>query len=95
MKKIVFLFSGIAGMILMNSCSTLKVYHDVDPTIDFTKYKTLEYYGWAEESDKLLTQLDKERIEKAFGAEFRRRGIEIVESGGDLIGTLLIVVEEK
>jgi hypothetical protein len=95
MKKIVFLTIGIAGLILLNSCSSLKVYSDVDSTVDFSKYESLEYYGWAEESDKLLTQLDKERIETAFGEEFRKRGIDIVESGGDMIVTLFIVVEQK
>jgi hypothetical protein len=95
MKKIVFLTFGIAGLLLMNSCSSLKVYSDVDSSIDFSKYKSLEYYGWAEESDKILTTLDKDRIEKAFGAEFKRRGIDVVESGGDMIVTLFIVVEQK
>ena len=95
MKKIVFLTLGVAGLILLNSCSSLKVYSDVDSSIDFTKYKSLEYYGWADESDKFLTQLDKDRIENAFGAEFKKRGYEIVESGGDMIVTLFIVVEQK
>lgn len=95
MKKIVFLTLGLAGLILLSSCSTLKVYSDLDPTVDFKKYKSLEYYGWAEESDKLLTQLDKNRIENAFGAEFKRRGFDIVESGGDMIVSLFIVVEQK
>ena len=95
MKKIVFLTLGVAGLILFSSCSSLKVYSDVDPTVDFTKYKSLEYYGWAEESDNLLTQLDKDRIETAFGEEFKKRGIEVVESGGDMIVTLFIVVEQK
>jgi hypothetical protein len=95
MKKNVFLILGVAGLILLSSCSSLKVYSDVDPTVDFTKYKSLEYYGWAEESDKLLTQLDKNRIETAFGEEFKKRGIDVVESGGDIIVTLFIVVEQK
>jgi len=95
MKKIAFLIIGVAGLMLLNSCSSLKVYSDVDATVDFSEFKTLEYYGWAEESDQLLTQLDKERIEKAFGAEFKRRGIDVVESGGDMIVTLFIVVEQK
>jgi hypothetical protein len=95
MKRILLISVGVAGLILINACSSLKVYHDIDPSVDFSKYKTLEYYGWADESDKILSQLDKNRIEKAFGNEFRRRGIEIVESGGDLIGTLFIVVEQK
>jgi len=95
MKKIVFLTLGVAGLILLSSCSSLKVYSDVDLSVDFTKYKSLEYYGWAEESDQLLTTLDKERIETAFGEEFKKRGIDVVESGGDMIVTLFIVVEKK
>ena len=95
MKKIVFISLGIAGLILLNACSSLKVYSDVDSSTDFSQYKTFEYYGWAEESDKLLTQLDKERVENAFGAEFKKRNLEFVESGGDLVVTLFIVVEQK
>ena len=95
MKKIVFLTLGVAGLILLSSCSSLKVYSDVDSTVDFSKYKTLEYYGWAEESDKILTTLDKDRIENAFGTEFEKRGFKVVESGGDMIVTLFIVVEQK
>ena len=95
MMKYFFIILGIAGLMMLNACSSLKVYSDVDSTIDFSQYKSLEYYGWAEESDKLLTQLDKDRIERAFGEEFRKRGIEIVESGGDMIVTLFIVVEQK
>ena len=34
-------------------------------------------------------------IEKAFGAEFSKRGLEYVQEGGDLIVTLFIVIEEK
>ena len=92
MKKII-LFASIGFFML--SCSTLKVTTDLDRTVDFTQYKSLEYYGWAEDSDKILNDLQKKRIEKAFGNEFRKRGIDIVESGGDLIVTLYIVTQQK
>ena len=95
MKKIAFITIGVVGLILLNSCSSLKVYSDVDSSVDFTSYKSLEYYGWAEESDQLLSSLDKDRLETAFGEEFKKRGFEIVESGGDMIVTLFIVVEQK
>ena len=78
------------------SCDTLKVTSDMDPTTNFEDYKSLEYYGWAEDSDKLLNRFDKERIEKAFGEEFLKRGIDIVEKGqGDMIVTLYIVTQQK
>lgn len=95
MKKITIITLGFLGLFLINSCSGLKVVSDVDPMVDFTKFKTFEYYGWADESDQILTRLDKERIEKAFGEEFSKRGMEYVEENGDVIVTLFIVVEDK
>ena len=92
MKKILF-FASIA--LFMLSCSSVKVITDFDKSVDFTQYKSLEYYGWADNSDRILNRFDKERIEKAFGAEFKKRGIDVVESEGDLIVTLFIVTEQK
>ncbi len=91
--KNLLLFSFI-GMLFV-SCSSLKVTSDYDKTVDFTQYKSLTYYGWAQDSDKLLSRFDKERIEEAAGNEFKKRGIDIVESGGDLIVTLFVVTEDK
>ena len=93
-QKNIFLW-GILGILLLSSCATTKVKFDYDKSVDFTKYKTFEYYGWAENSDKILNQFDKDRIEKAFGAEFKNRNMKYVESGGDLIVTLHIVTEKK
>ncbi len=81
--------------LVLVSCSGLKVTSDMDPSVDFTQYKTFEYYGWAEESDQVMNDLDKRRIEQAFGKEFKSRNMDLVESGGDLIVTLFIVVEDK
>jgi hypothetical protein len=95
MKKTILILGSFLGLMIFNSCSSLKVYSDADPTVDWTKYKTFEYYGWAEESDKIMNSLDRDRIEKAFGEEFKARGLEYVEKGGDMIVTLFIVVEQK
>jgi len=95
MKKLISLFTGFMILLIMNGCSSLKITSDVDNSVDFGQIKTFEYYGWAEDSDKLLTTLDKERIEKAFGDEFNKRGLTYVESGGDAIVALYIVAEQK
>ncbi len=95
MRKLLYLFVASALGLALSSCSSTKIYSDVDPSVDFTKYKTFEYYGWAKESDKLLNDLDKDRIEKAFGEEFAKRGLKYVKEGGDLIVTLFIVTENK
>ena len=80
---------------LLASCSSIKVTTDYDKTVDFTQIKTFEYYGWAAESDKILNDLEKQRIERAFGDELRSRGMEYVESGGDVIVALFVMTQEK
>ena len=82
-------------LLLLSACSGIKVVADADPTVDWSAFSTFEYYGWAEHSDELLNRFDKERIEKAFGSEFSKRGLEYVKENGDLIVTLFVVVEEK
>jgi len=76
-------------------CSSLSVTSDYDRAIDFTQYKTYSYYGWAKDSDSMLNDLDKRRIEKAFQNEFTKRGMTYQESGGDLMVSLFVVVEQK
>lgn len=92
MKKILF---ALSAFVLLSACSGIKVVTDYDKTVDFSQYKTYEYYGWAEESDKIMNRFDKERIEQSFGEEFTKRGLEYVEEGGDMVVVLFIVVEQK
>lgn len=79
----------------ISSCSTLKVTYDVDSSADFSKFKTFEYFGWSDDSDKILNQLDKNRIESAFNDEFKKRDIKYVKEDGDLVVVLFIVVQQK
>ncbi len=94
MKK--YFVLSVISIVLLASCSSLKVVTDSDPTVDFNKYKTYEYYGWADESGNLLNDLEKSRIEKAFGVELDKRNLSAVKKGdGDLVVTLHIVTEKK
>ena len=95
MRSIFKITSLIILAALMTACSSVKITTDYDKTVDFTQFKTFEYYGWAAESDQILNQLEKDRIEAAFGAEFKNRGLQYVESGGDLIVTLFVMTQEK
>ena len=94
MKNLIVFFLGV---VLLSSCSGLKVTTDYDNTVDFSNFKTLEYWGWAEKSDEELNRFDRERIEMAFGQEFTKRGYSILDKGegGDIIVSLFIVTEEK
>lgn len=92
MRNIIF-FS--IAFIIFSSCSSVKFTADYDGDVDFDQHKTLSYYGWQEDSDRILTKFEKERIEKAFGDEFRKRGFTLAERDGDIIVSLFIVVDQK
>ena len=95
MKSTYKFFSMLMILTIISACSSIKVTTDYDKTVDFTQLKTFEYYGWAAESDKIINQLEKDRIEAAFADEFTKRGLKHVESGGDMIVVLFIMTENK
>jgi hypothetical protein len=93
MKNYIYL---ILFAVLTASCgSGVTVTSDYDKTVDFSKYKTYAYYGWAENSDKILTGFDKERIETSVEDEFEKRGWTIDQTNGDATVSLYVVVNEK
>ena len=85
----------LLSILFLGACSSLTVKSDYDKEADFSKYKTFEYYGWQEDSDKILNRFDKERIESALGDEFSKRGFKLVTENGDMVVSLFIVVDQK
>ena len=85
----------LTTIIFLGSCNSLQVTYDYDKSVDFSKFTTYSYYGWAKDSDKLLSPFDKERIETAFGNEFNSRNLKFMKEGGELIVALYIVTEQK
>ncbi len=78
------------------SCSSAKITSDYDKEADFSKYQDFHYLGWAKESGEMVNDLDKRRIEEAFGNEFSKRGIVFVDqSEADAAVSLFIVVDQK
>jgi len=94
-KVILKLFGAVVILLSIASCSSVKYHTDVDGSVDFTQYKSFEYYGWSDSSDRMLNDLDKRRIESAFADEFYKRGLGVVGKDGDLVIALYIVVEQK
>ena len=85
----------LAGFVLF-SCNTMTVLSDVNRNIDFSKYKTLEFYGWTNTTTNIFGSFSKNRIESAFNTEFLKRGFEVVNKGeGDIILSLYIVTEQN
>jgi hypothetical protein len=93
MKNYLYIF--LVALITGGCGSSVSVTSDYDKTTDFSKYKTFSYYGWADNSDKILTQFDKDRIESAFKSEFSKRGMTSNQNNGDAIISLYIVVDQK
>lgn len=94
------MISRIFSLLLFSSlfigCSSTKITSDYDKEADFSKYQDFNYLGWAKESDQLLNDLDRKRIEDAIGKEFARRGVKFVEpSDADAMVSLFIVVDQK
>jgi hypothetical protein len=92
MKKILVLFISVA---LLTACSGTRVVHDYDRTVDFRQYNSFSFFGWSDDSERMLNRFDKERIENAIRQEFEERGIRHVEKDGELIVSLIVVVDEK
>lgn len=95
MKNTLIHSSFLLVILLITSCSSVQITWDYDKDADFANLKTYEYYGWADNSDKILNTIDKTRIEKSFAAEFTKRGISYVKEGGDMVVALYIVTEQR
>jgi len=93
--KTLKIFLSIVVTLLLSSCSTVKVVADMDSNVDFSKYKTYNFLGWQDNSDKILNEFDKKRIRDAFITEFEARGMKAVEENGDMAVTLFVVVDQK
>lgn len=92
MKHIYFFFFSF---ILFGCSPSTQISSNYSPYADFSAYKSFEYYGWMEYSDEILKDIDKDRIEKAFGKEFLSRGLDYVEEDGELIVALYITTDQK
>ena len=68
---------------------------DYDKSVDFNNFKTFTFKGWEKNSDQQLNDLDKDRIQNAFGAELADRGITESSNNPAMAITLYIVTEQK
>ena len=93
--KTIRIFLIFVLVALLGSCSPVTVLSDVDKTVDFTQYKTYNFLGWQEDSDRLIQEFDKKRLRDAFISEFEARGLTGVEENGDMAITLFYVIDQK
>ena len=77
------------------SCSSVKVAVKMEESTDFSQYKTYSFLGWQNNSGDLLSVEDKAIMRDAFVKEFKRRGLEMVDGGGDMQISLFIITSEE
>ncbi len=83
MKKIfpfVFSLLAITGFV---ACNTLKVTTDYNSSVDFTKYKTFNFYEITDAGES-ISELNKDRFIKAIKAELAKKGFVSTETNPDM-----------
>jgi hypothetical protein len=85
----------IVALVFAGQVNAQKVKVDLDKEADFSNYKSITFLGWQKDSDKLLNDLDKERMRNAFASEFKSREMEKGGEEADLAITLYLVLEQK
>ncbi len=95
MKNLLKITTFVIMTLFIYSDAFSQASSDYDRSVDFTKYKTYSYGGWQKDSGKLINDIDKERLHKAFTAEFASRGMTYVEDNGEMVLTLFFVVDKK
>ncbi len=95
MKKTISFLGAMLLFVCLSNNVVAQVKSDYDKNANFSEYKTYTFGGWVKDSDKILTDFDKKRITDALSNEFSSRGMSYVESGGDAVITLFIVVNQK
>jgi uncharacterized protein DUF4136 len=85
----------LVALILTTQVKAQKVTVDLDKEADFSNYKTITFLGWQKDSDKLLNDLDKERMRNAFANEFKARGLQKGGEDADIAISLFLVLEQK
>jgi len=95
MKNSVKVSFPIILAVLVYSSAFTQVTVDFDKTVAFNNYKTFSFAGWQKDSDKLLNDLDKRRLQEAFKSEFASRGMEVVTANADAVVSLYLVIDNK
>jgi hypothetical protein len=90
MKKIVLL---VFSVLLLTSCSSVKVVSDYDAKVDFTKYKTFAFFKPGIDKAK-ISDLDKKRILRAIESELLALGFTKSETP-DILVSIFTKSREK
>jgi len=93
MKNLIKLFTVLFLCVFFNNTAEAQISFDFDKDADFTKYKTYSFAGWQENSDRLLNNIDKKRIQESFKSEFTIRDMDYLLGNADVVVALYLEIE--
>jgi len=93
MKNLFKLLTVLFLCVIFNNTAAAQSSFDLDKEVDFTKYKTYSFAGWQENSDELLSSIDKKRIQESFKSEFTIRDMDYLLGNADVVVSLFLVID--
>lgn len=88
-------FSALILAIAAISCSPVKVVVDQNTDIDFSGYQTYSFQSWQDLDEEIFSEADKKLLRESFIKEFKRRGLKLVNSAGDMQVSLYVVLNTE
>jgi len=95
MNRSISFLAALLFLSCISNATLAQVKSDYDKSTDFSKYKSYTFAGWQQDSDKQLNDFDKKRILESLKAELDARAMNLVQSGGDAVISVFIVIDEK
>ena len=75
----------VAATMFFSGCGTaVNVFHDQDPSADFSKYSTYNFLEWTEGNVKSINEIERDRIRVAVARELESRGLKFKPEGADV-----------
>lgn len=95
MNKLFFLIVVLIMSLLTGCGSSVRFFHDIDPSTDFANFSTYNFLDWTEGNMKTINELERERLRVAFAKEFESRGFVFQQEGADVSVQITVYHREK
>ena len=84
MKKLIFSGLSIILLLLSGCGSSVRVFHDLDPTASFDQYHTYSFLDWTDGNKRTVTEMERERIRVAIAREIEAKGFTFQQENADV-----------
>ncbi|MCH1595753.1 MAG: DUF4136 domain-containing protein, partial [Flavobacteriaceae bacterium] len=79
MKKSMYLFGAFLSLLLLTSCSSIRVFTDYDTEVNFSNYSSFAFYKPTIDQAE-ISDLDKRRILKSIESQMTAKGYVLAEN---------------